>query len=124
MRKILFNLNLDQAGPPGGMEAFELAGRLEDRRVAGRSGVAACVIARNKSCLALGPESSPDLPDRGVGQLEFLSDRGQFLSPLVSPNDLLAELQREGTRHEPSSQEGAKKHGARSQRKILVMRIR
>lgn len=105
------------------MEAFEFAGILEDRRVAGRSGVAACVIAWNKSRIALGPESSPDLPDRGVGELELLSDRGQFLSPLVSPNDLLADLQREGTRHEPSSQKEAKKHGVRSQKKILVMRI-
>jgi hypothetical protein len=96
---LLRQLELDQAGSPGRVEAFELAGLLKDGGGAGRGGPCAGMIAGGEPGRSVRAVEAPDLPDGVIGQVKFGGDRGEVLTQLVTADDLLTERDGQGTRH-------------------------
>jgi hypothetical protein len=81
------------------MEAFEFAGLLKDGGVVRWSGPCAGVIAGVEPGCSVGAVEVPDLPHGVVGQVEFDGDRGEFLTVLMTADDLLPDGQGQGAWH-------------------------
>jgi hypothetical protein len=81
------------------MEAFEFAGLLKDGGVVRWSGPSTGVIAGGESDGSVRAVEPPDLPNGVVGQLEFGGDRGEFLTLLITANDLLTDRHRQRAWH-------------------------
>jgi hypothetical protein len=73
------------------MEAVELAGLPEDGGVAGWRGPCAGAIAGRELGRSVRAVEAPDLPHGVVGELEFGGDRGEFLTSLMTADDLLSD---------------------------------
>lgn len=89
--KFFFELEPNQSGPPGRMEALELAGLLEEGGVARRSGPAARMIVGGEPVGSERAVEAPDLPDGVVGQSEFDGDDGELFALLMTADDLLTD---------------------------------
>jgi hypothetical protein len=87
--KSLCKLDPDQPGAPGRMEALELAGMLEDRRVIRFGESCTVLIAGRKPVRSPTAVQATDLPDRVVRQFQLGGDPHERLALLLAADDFL-----------------------------------
>ena len=89
----------DQLGTPGGMFPFEAAGDVQ-RFLDGRGDRSATgLIVGHQAIGTIAAEEAADPPDGAEGDGQLDGDLSQGLALLMTPNDLLAERDREWARH-------------------------
>ena len=96
-------LDLDSAGAPTGVLPLELTGATQDGGVGLRSGLPAGLRAGDETVWARIAVGAPEGADGGVRQVQFVGDPPEGLAVEVAADDVLADGQQDGARHEESS---------------------
>ncbi len=97
--RVLAELEPDQAGAPGGVLAFEIAGDLEQLLDSRGNRPATGAIVGSQVLALMSTEQPPDVPDRAIGDGQLGRDLGQEHALLMTAHDLLAERDSEGAWH-------------------------
>jgi hypothetical protein len=95
-------LDADEDGPPGGMVAFQGAGRLDQIGIVSWPGPPASCIAGDQPGGAEIAKPTQEAPDRGQRQVEFGGDRAEGIPLLAASEDRLANGDRDGLWHKNS----------------------
>lgn len=89
--RVLAELEPDQAGAPGGVFTFEIAGDLEQFLDSRRDRATTGAIAGSQVLALMSAEQPPDVPDRAIGDSQLGRDLGQEHALLTTAHNLLAE---------------------------------